>query len=160
MTSFYWGRWAKLFRKCRHKMMMIIANTKDFCIFKLFVSNFIQYGYSSKLHCLILSYHFLYFFSNATFFPPAALVQSLEEAIARSKQGRPVSPEEQHRMVRKIYTWANVAKRTEVVSLVTNVLVYKWDRLFSHTSSPKALFQRCVIKYSVNLEIFVVKIIS
>ena len=46
----------------------------------------------------------------------AALVQSLEEAIARNEQGRHFSPEEQHKMVRNIYTWANVAKRMEVVS--------------------------------------------
>ncbi len=45
----------------------------------------------------------------------AALVEELEVAIATHRQGRQVKPEDAHRCVRSLYTWQNVAKRTENV---------------------------------------------
>lgn len=45
-----------------------------------------------------------------------ALVSSLEEAIAAHREGERVEHWEMHRRVRNMYTWQNVAKRTEKVS--------------------------------------------
>lgn len=45
----------------------------------------------------------------------AALVEELERAIRDKKHGRVVSPHEAHERIQDLYTWRNVAKRTEVV---------------------------------------------
>ncbi|XP_071116250.1 phosphatidylinositol N-acetylglucosaminyltransferase subunit A-like [Haliotis cracherodii] len=44
-----------------------------------------------------------------------ALVEELERAIRDKKHGRVVSPHEAHERIQDLYTWRNVAKRTEVV---------------------------------------------
>ena len=52
-----------------------------------------------------------------------SLISALEDAIASSKRGDFVDPFVAHARVKKLYTWQNVAKRTEVVydSIVSDV---------------------------------------
>ena len=48
------------------------------------------------------------------FFPPSlALAEAMRRAIEDRQQGKAVSPWEAHRRVKEMYTWANVAERTE-----------------------------------------------
>ena len=45
----------------------------------------------------------------------AALSAALEEAIKVSRSGTVLSPQSAHARVKKLYTWQNVARRTEIV---------------------------------------------
>ena len=58
------------------------------------------------------------------FFTPA-LAEALFNAIEDKKQGKAVSPWEAHERVKRMYTWTNVAERTEKVY---NMVSAKPDR--------------------------------
>ena len=49
------------------------------------------------------------------FFYFAALSAALEDAIKVSRSGTVLSPYSVHARVKKLYTWQNVARRTEIV---------------------------------------------
>ena len=49
---------------------------------------------------------------------PPALVGALEDAIQAVREGDVVSPEVAHQRIASMYTWDNVARRTEKVSNV------------------------------------------
>lgn len=46
---------------------------------------------------------------------PTALCAALEDAIVASQSGRVLDPESMHMRVKELYTWQDVARRTEVV---------------------------------------------
>ena len=47
-----------------------------------------------------------------------ALVEVLKQTISAKRDGRLVPPWEAHERIKKMYTWQNVAKRTERVSIL------------------------------------------
>ena len=44
-----------------------------------------------------------------------ALVSALEEAISDQRNGKVIDPYEAHERIKNMYTWPNVARRTEIV---------------------------------------------
>ncbi|XP_045162408.2 phosphatidylinositol N-acetylglucosaminyltransferase subunit A-like [Mercenaria mercenaria] len=44
-----------------------------------------------------------------------ALVSALDEAISDQRNGRVIDPQEAHERIKNMYTWPNVARRTEIV---------------------------------------------
>ena len=59
----------------------------------------------------------------------AAVIEALETAIEKQRTGNHVPPSEVHERVKKLYTWQNVAKRTEAVY---NIIAQAPDIDLSH----------------------------
>ena len=53
-----------------------------------------------------------------------ALTECLEMAIKAHREGKVMCPQEKHERVRTLYTWANVAERTEKVCDTSILLGY------------------------------------
>jgi len=59
-------------------------------------------------------------FLNHFFGVESALVEALESAVQDARDDRFVPPDVAHERIRTMYTWENVARRTEKVSEFTN----------------------------------------
>lgn len=67
--------------------------------------------FNKKIISDILSYIFVICFNLSVL----DLVHALNRAIEDRKRGKFVPPFEAHERIKKIYTWRDVAKRTEIV---------------------------------------------